>query len=94
VELLNQVMPLLEACDDVVSRAMLLEKALLVTAHFDQAEAVQAFVDKFEQSLEEIVGHYLQLGNARRHQPHLWADCRARPRNVGQAAGEEAAAPR
>ena len=60
-ELLHQVLPLLQECDDVVSRAILLEKALVVAAHFDQPEAVQAFVDRFEQSLEAIVSHYLNL---------------------------------
>lgn len=57
----DRILPAWNATDDVVERALLLEKALQVAAHFDQREAVQAFVERFERSLPEIVRGYLQL---------------------------------
>jgi hypothetical protein len=59
--LIGEVLPAWSATDDVVERALLLEKALQVAAHFDERDAVQAFVERFEQSLTEIVAVYLQL---------------------------------
>lgn len=59
--LLARVMPAWNAAEDIVDRAILLEKGLQIAAHFDQREAVQAFVERFEASLAEIVRSYLML---------------------------------
>lgn len=59
--LLGRVLPAWDAADDTVERAMLLEKGLHIAAHFDQREAVQAFVERFESSLPDIVSSYLSL---------------------------------
>lgn len=59
--LLGRVLPAWDAADDTVERAMLLEKGLHIAAHFDQREAVQAFVERFEASLPDIVSSYLSL---------------------------------
>jgi hypothetical protein len=40
---------------------LLLEKALQVAAHFDERAAVQAFVERFERSLPDLVKAYLDL---------------------------------
>jgi FtsH ternary system domain X7 len=58
---LSRVSAAWDATEDVVERALLLEKALQVAAHYDQREAVQAFVERFERALPEVVRSYLHL---------------------------------
>jgi hypothetical protein len=58
---IDRVLGVWDATDDVIDRACLLEKALQAAAHFDQREAVQAFVERFETSLPSIIDAYLNL---------------------------------
>jgi hypothetical protein len=58
---LERVLPAWDAAGEVVDRAALLEKALFVAGHYDLRDAVQAFVERFERSLPEIVQTYLNL---------------------------------
>lgn len=51
-ELLPRVAPALEPVPGLEDRAVLLEQALLVAAHFDQAEQVRQFVDLFHRLLQ------------------------------------------
>lgn len=59
--LLTRVFPAWDSLDSAVDRAWLLEKALQVAAHFDERDAVAAYVERFETSLPEIIQSYLQL---------------------------------
>lgn len=61
IELLRRVQPAWDGVDDVIERAVLLEKALLVAAHFDQQSAMHTLLEQFDAALPEIVSSYLHL---------------------------------
>jgi hypothetical protein len=61
VELLARVLPAWHGVVDVVERAVLLEKALLVAAHFDQRDTMHGLLEQFDTALPAIVGNYLHL---------------------------------
>jgi hypothetical protein len=61
LELLARVLSAWDGIDDVVERAVLLEKALLVAAHFDQQETMHSLLERFDAALPAIVGNYLHL---------------------------------
>ncbi|MCG8586099.1 MAG: hypothetical protein MI757_15430 [Pirellulales bacterium] len=60
-EMLGMIDPVLQRAQDVVGRTVLLEKGLLVAAHFDKTEYVQSLVSHLERELPEIVSTYLTL---------------------------------
>lgn len=61
IELLSQVQPAWDSIDDVVERAVLLEKALLVAAHFDQQGTMHSLLEQFNAALPDIVSSYLHM---------------------------------
>ena len=61
IELLGQVQSAWDGIDDVIERAVLLEKALLVAAHFDQQGTMHSLLEQFNAALPEIVSSYLHL---------------------------------
>ena len=61
LELLSRVQPAWDGIDDVIERAVLLEKALLVAAHFDQQDTMHSLLEQFNGALPDIVSNYLHL---------------------------------
>jgi hypothetical protein len=61
LELLGRVLPAWRGISDVVEQAVLLEKALLVAAHFDQRDTMLVLLEQFEAALPAIVTNYLHL---------------------------------
>ena len=61
LELLREVPVLLEHCEQPMDRALLLQRALHVAAHFGQIDLVRSFVDELMKSLPEMTNEYLAL---------------------------------
>lgn len=59
-EVLPRVVPLLDAAEDVIGQAALLEKSLLLAGHYDQRELTETFVERLHRLLDQQRGAELQ----------------------------------
>ncbi|MCA9174624.1 MAG: hypothetical protein KDB14_09060 [Planctomycetales bacterium] len=60
-DLLNYSLTWLDSCNDVVQKAMLLNRSIYIAAHFGQNDALDAFVQRILDALPKIVEEYFTM---------------------------------
>lgn len=61
LKLLGRVDGLLDCCDDTIEKTLLLQRAIYVSAHFGNIDALPTLVQRLNQALPTIVAEYLTM---------------------------------